>query len=62
METATESPRSYCLNAGQRPPETCTDGGTHDWRYVSRPEGNWSGWHVERCQKCGIRQEYDTSD
>lgn len=55
-------PRTYCLNAGQTPPPTCIDGQHHSWTTFESPRGAYSGWHEERCTRCGIVQCYDTSD
>jgi hypothetical protein len=33
----------------------------HEFKEVSRPAGNRSGIHVDRCDKCGHEQSRDTS-
>jgi hypothetical protein len=37
-------------------------GCAHTYIEESRPAGNRSGEHVDRCTKCGFRRCYDTSD
>lgn len=39
----------------------CTEG-LHDWYEVSFPSNGASGYHTDRCSKCGLTVEYDTSD
>ena len=34
----------------------------HDWLEIVKPEGNRSGYHVDKCIRCGKMQTYDTSD
>lgn len=51
---------SYLLNCGAQPPE-CKEG-KHVWKRVCSPGASSSGWYKEKCEKCGVMIEYDTSD
>ena len=59
MSEKSIEPKRYCLNAGDVVPE-CekSEDGCHD--YVETSGRNC--WHVNKCQKCGIIMEYDSSD
>lgn len=52
-----------CLMAKGATLPACIPGrGTHEFRNIESPEGNRSGWHVDQCRWCGVKQSYDTSD
>lgn len=40
----------------------CEPGHNHRFRVVEEPQGHRSGWHVDECIYCGVKQSYDTSD
>lgn len=40
----------------------CEKGFAHFFREFSRPEGQNSGVHVDKCVHCGLTWTYDTSD
>ena len=40
----------------------CEEGRQHEWITVKRPPDNRGGWHIRRCEVCGLIYQYDTSD
>ena len=47
---------------GTELPKCESKNGQHSWVCIRSPLGNRSGWHVDKCEVCGIETEYDTSD
>lgn len=44
-----------------RPIPKCPDG-EHEFITTREPDNHRSGWHEEKCKKCGYKIGYDTSD
>ena len=53
--------KCFLMSVASKMPE-CEDGMKHEFVVVSKPDGHFSGWHVEKCKNCGLTIEFDTGD